>query len=242
MYDLNYDFSDAAKGVINVFDDSSILAGGGDIGSETDSNEYVKVKTSKKVDITYSPKTSHTAIIRREVNGTWTANTNIIEISDTSNIEVGNYIFGSGLTANINTPLRVTEISINNYIVTETNTNSSASSTITVVDHRGFVKRVTGGGTNTITFTGGDDTTNLESNMIAIWNGKSDTYVGITTSGNNTEIQISTTQTVGAGTTMYFYQSKGLVDKSLGYYCNVTNSNGRQVECITVTQARSCWF
>jgi len=237
LYDINYDFSDAAKGFINVFDDNSILAGGGDIGSTTDSNEYVKVKTSKKVDVTYSPKTSHTAIIRREVNGTWTANTNIIIISDTSNIEVGNYIFGSGLTANINTPLRVKEIAINNYIVTETNANSSASSTqLTVVDHRGFVKRVTGGGTNNITFTAGD-TTDLESNMVAIWNGKSDAYVGITTNGNSTEIAISTTQTVGAGTTMYFYQSKGLVDKSLNYYCNVTNQAGRQVECIKVTQS-----
>ena len=235
LYSVDYDFSDDAKGFVNRFDDSSILSGGGSIGASSPASGYVRVTTPKKVDIKYVPKTSYTNIVRKIVDGSWVAANKIIEIDDTSNIEVGNYIFAAttALTGNINTPVRVEKIAINQYIVVDQALDTTSNNVqILVIEHRGFVKRVTGSGTGTITFSAGNDT-NLRSNMIAIWNGASQ-YTGITTGTNSSQITISPSQTVGAGTTMYFYQSRGLIDRSLNSYCNLPT-----VKCFKVTAAAS---
>ena len=230
LYSLDYDFSQNAKGSFNRFVDSSILSGGGLIGGTTQPG-YVKVRSLKKVDIKYVPKTSLANITRRTITASWSSGTKIIPCSDTTDIEIGNYIFasGTGLTGNTNTPVRVADIVVNEYIIIDqTTTGSGTNQTLTIINHRGFVKRVTASASSgTLTISNGD-TAGLKSKMISIWNGSTQ-YTGITTSGNNTQVTLSPSQ--GFGTrAVYFYESRGLVDQALTAFCVPA-----QTRCLIVT-------
>ena len=230
LYSLDYDFSDEVKGTFNTFLDQSVLFGGNKddgtetIGSTTNSNGYVRVSTNKKVDIKYTPKTALTQIERATVTTSWTAGSKVISISDTTNIEIGNYVFSAtqGITANVNTPVRVIDVVINKFIVIDapaTNTRSSVA--LTFVNHRGFVKRVTASSSSGNISISNADTTprtfGLRSNQIAIWNG-SNSYSGITTNGAINNVTVFPSQ--GFGTQrVYFYESRGLIDKALATFC-----------------------
>ena len=230
LYSLDYDFSDEVKGTFNTFLDQSILFGGNKedgtetIGSTSNANGYVRVSTNKKVDIKYTPKTALTQIERATVNTSWTAGAKVISISDTTNIEIGNYVFSAsqGLTANVNTPVRVTQVVINNFIVIDTPaTNTRTNVDLTFVNHRGFVKRVTASSSSgNISISNADTTprtSGLRTNQVAIWNG-ADSYSGITTNGAANNVTVFPAQ--GFGTQrVYFYESKGLIDKALATFC-----------------------
>ena len=213
LYSSDYDFSDATKGQFNIFVDNSILSGGGSIGSMTSSAGYVKVKSTKKVDITYAPKTSYAGIEKASRTCTTTNGTKIISISDTSGIEVGNYVFGTGVP----TDTVVTDININAFINVSNASTASGSVTLTFIDHRGFVKRVTGSTSGTTLTISSGDTTNLKTGMVVIGSGVAQ-YTGITTTGSASAVTISPSQTVG-GTTLYFYQSRGLINEGLAAFC-----------------------
>lgn len=225
LYSLDYDFSESAKGTFNLFLDQSIFSGGGLIGGNV-GNDYVRVSSTNKVDIRYQPKTElgtgsnvSTGIVRKEFTTSWSTGAQLISVSDTTNLEIGNYLFGAGLTADINTPARITDIIINKLLVLENPTTSSGSNvSITAVNHRGFVKRVSGSaGSGTINFTAGNSN-DLKTGMVVIANGSSQPYIGITTS------------LVGAATTyapnnqtltgpLYFYEGRGLINKTLTSFC-----------------------
>lgn len=213
LYSSDYDFSDATKGQFNIFVDNSILSGGGSIGSMTSSAGYVKVKSTKKVDITYAPKTSYAGIEKASRTCTTTNGTKVISISDTSGIEVGNYIFGTGVP----TDTVVTDININTFIVVSNASTASGSVTLTFIDHRGFVKRVTGSTSATTLTISSGDTTNLKTGMVVIGSGTVQ-YTGITTTGSASAVTISPSQTVGS-TLLYFYQSRGLINEGLAAFC-----------------------
>jgi len=213
LYSSDYDFSNAAKGQFNIFVDNSILSGGGSIGSMTSSAGYVKVKSTKKVDITYQPKTSYAGIEKASRTCTTTNGTKIISISDTSGIEVGNYVFGTGVP----TDTVVTDININNFIVVSNASTASGSVTLTFIDHRGFVKRVTGSTSGTTLTISSGNTTNLKTGMVVIGSGTAQ-YTGITTTGSASAVTISPSQTVGS-TLLYFYQSRGLINEGLAAFC-----------------------
>jgi hypothetical protein len=200
LYSLDYDFSAEAKGDINKFLEQSVLSGGNkedgteSIGGLTLSG-YVRVSTNKKVDIRYVPKESLSKIERKQISGSWSTNTSIITLGDTTNIEVGNYVFGTGLTSNIDTPVRVTEIRTNSLILIDTPTTSAGSGvSLTFVDHRGFVKRVTASSNSAglVTISNGD-TVGLKSKQIAIWD-SSEKYTGITTTGSSNQFNIISSQ------------------------------------------------
>lgn len=227
LYSLDYDFSDSKLGDINSFLDNSIVSGGGTVGGTTNSNNYVKVKSSKKIDITYEPKTTVSDVIRSSTTGTIRSGRNTMTISDTSGIEVGNFVFGTGIVDGT----RVNRVSVNSFVVLSQNATSTRTGTYTFVEHRGFVKRAVGsssGGGSTFTLSSGN-TGSLKSEMIMIGAGIQ-TYTGITTSSSTTVLTISPSQTIGAGTTVYFYQSKGLINNGLVEYCSPT-----QTKCLIVT-------
>ena len=230
LYSLGYDFSDEAKGSFNKFLDQSVLFGGNkedgteSIGSSSNSNGYVRVSTNKKVDIRYEPKTALTQIERATQTTSWSAGAKVIAISDTSGIEIGNYVFSAtqGLTANVNTPVRVIDVIINRFITIDTPaTNARSSVALTFVDHRGFVKRVTasgnsGSGVITIPVSGGN-ANNLRTGQIAIWNG-ANAYTGITTNNTSNTVTMFPSQGFGSNK-VYFYESKGLIDRALATFC-----------------------
>jgi len=229
LYPLDYNFTDVVKGTFNTFLDQSVLFGGNKtdgtetIGSTTNSSGYVRISTNKKVDIKYTPKTALTQIERATSNSSWTAGSKVLSISDTTGIEIGNYVFAaSGLTANVNTPVRVVDIVINEFIIIDAPaTNTRTNTALTFVEHRGFVKRVTASGSGgNISISNADTTPNtagLKTNQVAIWNG-SNSYSGITTTGAINNVTVFPAQ--GFGTQrLYFYESRGLVDTALASFC-----------------------
>ena len=225
LYSLNYNFSETAKGSFNNFYDQSILSGGGLIGGSSSSNDYVKVKSNKKIDIKYSPKTSLAAITKASPTASTTNNSKVASLTDTSNIEIGNYVFGTGIPENT----RVTEIIINDsFIMSNAATSTTASNTLTIINHRGFVKRATGSASSgTLTLSAGN-TSNLKTGMIVIGNGITQ-YTGITTSASTTQVTLDPSQ--GFGTrNVYFYESRGLVDEALNSFCIPANTR-----CMIVT-------
>lgn len=214
LFSSDYDFSDAAKGQFNIFSDNSILSGGGTLGSIASSDEYVKIKSTKKIDIKYAPKTSLGAITKATVSGTTTNGTKTISISNTSGIEIGNFIFGTGIPENT----VVNDIIINSFIITNNASTASGSATLTFIDHRGFVKRGVGSISGTTLTLSSGNTTDVKSKMVVIGDTVTQ-YTGITTTGFASTVTVSPSQTVGAGTTLYFYQSKGLIDEGLAAFC-----------------------
>jgi hypothetical protein len=214
LYSSNYDFSNGAKGQFGIFLDNSIPVSGGTIGSIDTSTGYVKIKSTKKIDIKYAPKTSLTGITKATVSGTTTNATKRISISNTSGIEIGNFIFGTGIPENT----IVADISVNTFIITNNESTASGSVTLTFVDHRGFVKRGVGSISGTTLTLSSGNTTNLKSKMVVIGNGVTQ-YTGITTIGFASTVTVSPSQTVGAGTPLYFYQSRGLIDEGLAAFC-----------------------
>lgn len=219
LYAYDYDFSDAAKGQFPLFLENSILAGGGLVGGATTSEDYVRVKSTKKVDIKYTPKTSYAGIEKASITGTLTNNTTVIDVSDTTGIEVGNYIFGS----NIPVGTVVTNVGINDYIIMNNSATGSGTVSLVFIDHRGFVKRVSGSTSGTTLTISSGNTSDLRTNMIVIGVGVTP-YTGITTTGSTTQVTISPSQTVGAGTTLYFYQSRGLINDSLQAFCTLSET------------------
>ena len=245
LYSLDYDFSDEVKGSFNRFLDQSVLFGGNKddgtetIGSSTNSNGYVRVSSSKKVDIKYEPKTALTQIERAIRTTSWTAGAKVIAVSDTTGIEIGNYVFSAsqGLTANVNTPARVVDVIINQFVTIDTPaTNSRSSVALTFVDHRGFVKRVTASSNGPTMTIGNADTSpfasGLKTNQIAIWGGNSTSqaYTRITVSdGATTQVGVEPSQGFSSRR-VYFYESRGLIDKALASFCIPT-----ETQCFLVT-------
>jgi len=214
LYASNYDFSDAAKGQFNIFVNNSIILGGGTIGSIATSAGYIKIKSTKKIDIKYAPKTSVGAITKATISGTTTNGTKTIAISNTSGIEIGNFIFGTGIPENT----VVNDVAINNFIIASAESTASGSTSLTFIDHRGFVKRVVGSISGTTLTLSSGNTTNLKSKMVVIGTNVNQ-YTGITTTGSGSAVTVSPSQTVAADTPLFFYQSRGLIDEGLAAFC-----------------------
>ena len=223
LYSADYDFSDAAKGEFPIFINNSIRSGGGTLGGIL-SNNYVKVKSLKKVDIKYQPKTTLANITKNTITGTTTINTNVISLSNTTNLEVGNYIVGTGIPENT----RINQILINTGIIIDTLATASGSTSLAFIDHRGFVKKIEGSASTTTFTLSSGDTTDIRSGMILI-GATTQAYTGITTTSNTSTFTIAPSQSLAAST-YYVYQSRGLVNESLNSFCNRTIT-----KCITVS-------
>ncbi len=257
LYDINYDFSASAKGDFIKYLENSVRFGGGSIGSGTPSNpvtnNYVKVQTSKKVDIKYSPPTAFSNAERK----TWTsrtiiANSNVIyNTSDgsTNNIEIGNYVIGPGIPDNT----RVTQVVINKSVVLDkVITDTGSGLTIKFINHRGYV------GWGTAQFDGqsnsqpGHSLLNLQfqsgtndakryplrTNDIVLGSNIPQ-WTGISTAaGSNDWVDLINNSQVPSLTNerVYFYRNQGLINNSLFGFCKSVHSGDRQVKCVNVTE------
>ena len=223
LYSADYDFSDAAKGEFPIFIANSIRSGGGTLGGI---DNYVKVKSLKKVDIKYQPKTTLADITKNTITGTTTINTNVISLSNTTNLEVGNYIVGTGIPENT----RINQILINTGIIIDTLATASGSTSLAFIDHRGFVKRIRGSGSGTtFTLSSPYTTADIKSGMILIGPSAS-AYTGITTTTSTNTFTIAPSQSLPSVLDYYVYQSRGLVNESLNAFCNRTIT-----KCLTVS-------
>ena len=225
LYALDYDFSENVKGEFPIYIDNSIRFGGGTIGGSVNSDSYVKVKSTKKVDILYTPKTNIGDITKATTSATTVSSSPVISISYTSNIEIGNYVFGTNIQENT----RVNQIVIGRAIVLDKSATGTGSVTLTFIDHRGFVKRTVGSISGTTLTLSSGDTNTLKTGMIVIGTNVTQ-YTGITAIDSDSVVTVSPSQTVGAGTTFYFYQSRGLINNGLAGYCLPD-----QTKCLIVT-------
>ena len=227
LYATDYDFSEESKGFFENFMDNSINFGGTTfiraLGGTGSKDDYVKIKTSKKIDIKYQPKTSLSAITRSTISLSLTNGSRVLALpanTTTSGIEVGNIVFGSGIPNDT----AVDEILDNLFVILNNNATTTGTNNISFIDHRGFVKRVTGSSSgNTLTISTG---------MIVIGNagsGDYTAYTGITTTGSSTQVTLSSSQNMSS-TELYFYEERGLINDSLSAFCTPTDT-----ECLVVT-------
>ena len=232
LYGTDYDFSDDSKGIFENFIDNSVTFGGttliSALGGGTDKDDYIKIKTTKKIDVKYAPKTSISAITRSTISCTLRNSSRVLSLNNTNNIEVGNIIFGTGIPNDT----VVEDILTNNFIIMNNSATTTATNTITFIDHRGFVKKVTGSTSGTTLTISSGNTTNLRTGMVVLGNagsGDFTAYTGITTTGSSTQVTLSSSQSMSS-TELYFYQDQGLINDSLSAFCTPVNT-----ECLIVT-------
>ena len=235
LYATDYDFSDESKGFFENFMDNSINFGGTTfiraLGGSASKDDYVKIKTSKKIDIKYEPKTSLSAITRSTISLELTNGSRVLTLpanTSTSGIEIGNIVFGSGIPDDT----AVDDVLDNQFIILDKNATATANNSISFIEHRGFVKRVTGSSSGTTLTISSGNTTNLRTGMIVIGNagsGDYTAYTGITTTGSSTQVTLSSSQNMGS-TELYFYEERGLINDSLSAFCTPTDT-----ECLVVT-------
>jgi len=226
LYSSDYDFSDQALGSFNSFLNNSILSGGGTLGGTTNSDDYVTVSTDKKIDIKYQPKTTYAECIKSLVTGSTTSGTPVVSLTapDTTNIEVGNYVTGSGIpNGSYGIPTtRVSEIIVNSSVILNANTTvTTTNQAVAFVEHRGLVKILAGSifnGVVSLINSPGNDTTGLTRDMIVIGTGLQP-YTKITTIQTGSSFIVSPSQTTGAVIVLLVYQPKGLINNGLASYC-----------------------
>ena len=261
LYSLDYDFSNSAKGAFNTFFDNSVLFGGTNVhpvqitdpiglGSRSNSSKYSKLKSTSKLDITYKVKqelgsdtgSKTRGITRRSTPCTIENGSAIISIDYTTDIEIGNYVFGTGIPENS----RVVDMTINQFIVIDRSATASGSPTITFINHRGFVKRVivnaNVSGSNEIIAnsstpllaTSPNHTTthtDVQKDMVVIGSNIDAIQItGVTGPSGGVDggklTLASTTNydgsniTASANESIYIYQSRGLKDNSLITFCD----------------------
>ena len=254
LFNLNYDFSDSVKGEFNRYFDNSVLFGGTDLtglGSRTASSDYVKVQSSNKLDITYTPKQQlgngsnlSTGIVRSIANYTITNGSPIFFVDGntlTTGVEVGNYIIGEGIPDDT----RVTDISQNVFIQASKTATSTGVRSLKFINHRGFVRKVrvqANGGSETLDVVSGESfrsnspdhtttNTDVQVNMIGISTNISN-YIKVDSMTSFDSITLSSSVTTVANEEVFFYQSRGLKDNSLMAFCDrFEPENSSDIRC-----------
>lgn len=233
LYPLDYDFSDFAAGSFDTFAQAKLQPSGGEIGGTSSSSEYVTLQTSSKIKINYVPPANKSSILKRTITNVGITTLSFIDISETSGIEPGNYVIDvSGGSLGISTGTRVVDVFTNSIVSLNQGGLVEKTATLEFLDHRGFVKSVEGSISGTTLTISNGNTNNLKSGMLVVGDGVTN-YTGITTTGSSTQVTVSPSQTVSAGTRLYFYESKGLINDSLISFCPTTEnvcliSNGVQ--------------
>ena len=172
LYNLNYDFSENAKGSFNKFLDTSILYGGGETGGEIHSN-YITIMTDKKIDVQYDPinltlsndyDSSYYGGKRYPYKKivVWTGTADVVQgtstmaIDNTSGVEVGNYIYDHTWGSDPNSILqnagikavpdgtRIIEVITNSSIVLDSPFAKTSSTEFKIIEHRGHMGRLVG--------------------------------------------------------------------------------------------------
>ena len=266
LYTLDYDFSDAVKGSFNTYLDNSVLFGGTNIfqilptdpiglGSRTNAAQYSKLKSRKKLDITYKVKQTlgdgsnlSTGIVRRQT-ACGTVNGSAIVTTDlTLPIEIGNYVFGTGIPDNA----RVIDSQINQFVILDKPATATGNPTLTFINHRGFVKRVivNATSTNPPTITANSSTpllaaspnhttthTDVKRDMVVIGDNINAIQItGVSGPSGNQGGSLTLKDAVSANQNdaIYVYQSRGLKDNSLLDFCGKFD-NTPSVQCLITT-------
>lgn len=249
LYPVDYNFADeSGKGTFDKFLSESITSGGTapdqSLGGTSDLTTYVKIKSSKKANITYEPKKTYlsspanllTDIFKKDINdAAGLQGTAVIRTARTADLEIGNLVFGNGITNDFNKPAVIKDKSRSASITINSPVVGTSISNVIVIEHRGFVQRfqATRNSSNTLTATDGSTLSNLKKGMVVIAEqGNQTTYTRITQVTGSNQITLNQAPS-GAGNQFYYvYEDRGLRDNSLVSFCQAVNT-----ECFTVNQA-----
>jgi len=266
LFPLDYDFSDSAKGGFNIYFDNSVRFGGTNVfsspiglGSRNDSSKYVKLKSTNKLDITYKVKqvlggetaSKTTGIIRRSTTCGTTNGSSVITLPLTTDIEIGTYVFGTGIPDNA----RIIDYTINQFVIIDQVATASGSPTLTFINHRGFVKRVIVNadvsGNNTIiansstplkSTSPSEETTHIDvqKDMVVIGDGINAIQItdvtGPSGGADGGSITLASNVSASQNDAIYIYQSRGLKDNSLITFCDKLSATP-SVQCLIATSA-----
>ena len=265
LFPLDYDFSESAKGAFNIYFDNSVRFGGTNVfsspiglGSRNDSSKYVKLKSTNKLDVTYKVKqvlgsdtaSKTTGIIRRNTTCGTISGSSVITLPLTTDIEIGSYVFGTGIPNNA----RVIDYTINQFIIIDQVATVTGSNTLTFINHRGFVKRVivnaNVSGSNTIIANSStpltasspsEETTHtdVQKDMVVIGSGINAIQItGVTgpTGSDGGSITLASNVSASQNDAIYIYQSRGLKDNSLITFCDKLAATP-SVQCLIATSA-----
>ena len=253
LYGLDYDFSEDVRGDFSKYLDTSVLFGGGTIGLNPTTkadpvhvNDYVTLKSTKKVDIRYTIKDKGLSYaVKRTQTIAHTNGSNVISLDSTSNLEVGNYVYdvtniSAGATKVILDGTRIEEIIINRGIILSNPAVGTGSGiNVAFVNHRGLVQRVVGNspaGNSQVELT-----TDYPVGAGTSWTGRVlignsiNTNSKITLNGTTSSVGLNySVGTINSLQSMYIYESEGLINNSLTAFCTPkTGSSGTR--CVSVT-------
>ena len=267
LFPLDYNFTNSAKGNFNTYFDNSVRFGGTNIyenpsnslekvglGDRSNTSEYAKIKSENKVDITYKVKqelgsdtgSKKTGITRRKLLCTLTSGNSVIPMDLTTDIEIGNYVFGDGIPENA----RVIDITINQFVIIDQVAEIDGAQTLTFINHRGFVKRVevnsVSGNTiivktttpvRAVTQDEKTISTDIQKDMVVIGDGINAvqiTGVSSPSSANGGELTLAGNVSAPQDNVIFIYQSRGLKDNTLQKFCDkfVTNPTNITAQCL----------
>ena len=264
LFPLDYDFSDSAKGGFNRYFDNSVLFGGTNIfatnpglGNFSNSSQYVKLKSTNKLDITYKVKqelgsdtgSKTTGIIRRQLTCATVNGSSVIPLDRTTDIEIGNYVFGTGIPDNAT----VVDITINQFIILDKVATATGTPTLTFINHRGFVKKVivnanasgktifANSSTPLLAASPSEQTTHtdVQKDMVVIGDGINAVRivdVNGPSGGDGGNIFLADNISASQNDVVYIYQSRGLKDNSLITFCDKLDPSP-SVQCLIATSA-----
>jgi hypothetical protein len=221
-YNINPIPGTADYGDFNNFYDNRILVSGGVVGGIDQYDLYQSVNTLNALNISYTPPVSYEAIKKSVKNATYVFGRNYINLGITDPIEIGNYVFGAGLS----TGTIVSNIAINNSVkINNTIISSQTDDTLTFINHRGIAAIDAGAswsnGGSTISGLSTTTTSKLRVNDVVVLNG-SPSY-NLIASINATSIATTKAFTASSSTGVdgvaFFYRSSGLYNGSLETYC-----------------------
>ena len=182
-----------------------------------------------------SPANLLTDIFKKDINdAAGLQGTAVIRTARTADLEIGNLVFGNGVTNDFNKPAVIKDKSRSASITINSPVVGTSISNVIVIEHRGFVQRfqATRSG-NTLTTTDGSTLSNLKKGMVVIAEqGNQTTYTRINQVSSN-QITLNQAPNGTTGNQFYYvYEDRGLRDNSLVSFCQAANT-----ECFTVNQA-----
>mgnify|MGYP006259354751 FL=1 len=190
-----------------------------------------------------------TGITRRQTTCSTVSGSSVITLPLTTDIEIGNYVFGTGIPDNA----RVIDITINQFIIIDKVATTTDSNTLTFINHRGFVKRVivnaNVSGSNTIIASSStplkstspsEETTHVDvqKDMVVIGDGINAVQITNVTgpSSDGGALTLADNVSASQNDAIYIYQSRGLKDNSLITFCDKL-ATSPSVQCLIATSA-----
>lgn len=222
LYNEDYNVDPTAGtadfGDFRAFYNSRLNEAGGTIGGTTYAT-YQGVVTNKPLSVSYNPPTSLAAATTQTKTVNLTLDSNILPMTLTDGIAVGQYVFGTGIPLGA----RVKSISLNEGVFLTVNATATASSVpITFIDHRGLMAYQTD-----VSTTSGNKSITVSANT---WNAvrvgdiviasNLPQYTIITRKNPSNVLVLSDAPTSTATVAIYAYLSTGILNNTLATFCN----------------------